>query len=83
MPRHCPGSVVLYFIVKDVINYGDFCMTQPTNNGYTRCNNCSEVYEVSKHTCPRCGAKNPAYTVNENTEEIISENLGMVFNIID
>ena len=56
---------------------------QPVNNGYTRCSECAEVYEVSKKSCPKCGKSNPASTVHESTEEIISESLGMVFNIID
>lgn len=61
---------------------------QPINNGYTRCNECSEVYLNSMKSCPKCGKLNPAYSVNEenlssNTSTFIAENANMVFNIID
>ena len=39
--------------------------TQPTNNGYTRCSECAEVYSASMKSCPKCGKQNPAYSVNE------------------
>ena len=60
---------------------------QPTNNGYTRCSECAEVYSASMKSCPKCGKLNPAYSVNEDNlssgGEFLAENLGLVFNIID
>ena len=62
--------------------------TQPTNNGYTRCSECAEVYSTTMKSCPKCGKQNPAYSVNEDNlssraDEFLAENLGLVFNIID
>lgn len=61
---------------------------QPINNGYTRCDECAEVYSASMKSCPKCGKLNPAYSVNEDNlssenNEFLAENLGLVFNIID
>ena len=62
--------------------------TQPTNNGYTRCSECAEVYSASMKSCPKCGKQNPAYSVNEDnlssgTDDFLAENFGLIFNIID
>ena len=62
--------------------------TQLTNNGYTRCSECAEVYSTTMKSCPKCGKQNPAYSVNEDNlssgaNEFLAENLGLVFNIID
>lgn len=61
---------------------------QPINNGYTRCNKCSEVYQNAMKTCPKCGTKNPAHFLNEDElssdmSVLIAEHANMVFNIID
>lgn len=61
---------------------------QPINNGYTRCNECAEVYANSMKSCPKCGKPNPAYSVNEDNlssdvSTFIAENANLVFNIID
>nr|DAT66140.1 MAG TPA: DNA-directed RNA polymerase [Caudoviricetes sp.] len=61
---------------------------QATNNGYTRCSECAEVYDVSMKSCPKCGKANPAYSVSENKlsqdyDGLLDESLGLVFNIID
>ena len=61
-------------------------MVQATNNGYTRCPECSEVYSNSLKSCPKCGKLNSNYSVNEGSSlegELLTENLGLVFNIID
>ncbi len=62
-------------------------MVQPTNNGYTRCPECSEVYSNSMKSCPKCGKLNSNYSVNEENslsgDNFLAENLGLVFNIID
>lgn len=51
-----------------------------TNNGYTRCRECSEVYECTKKSCPKCGTANNNSQLNENKSDFISE---AVFNVID
>lgn len=59
---------------------------QATNNGYTRCSECSEVYSSELPECPKCGKKNPSHVIDENSRihgNFIAENMGMVFNIID
>jgi RNA polymerase subunit RPABC4/transcription elongation factor Spt4 len=50
-------------------------------NGYTRCHNCSEVYDVDKDSCPNCGTPNTTKVVNEGS--MISESVEPVFNIND
>lgn len=58
---------------------------QASNNGYTRCSECSEVYSSDLDKCPKCGKKNPASTLDESRihGDFIAEHMGMVFNIID
>jgi rRNA maturation endonuclease Nob1 len=50
-------------------------------NGYTRCNECSEVYDIDKANCPNCGAPNTSKIVNEDA--MINESCEPVFNIND
>lgn len=61
-------------------------MTNASNNGYTRCNNCSTVYESTSQSCPKCGAKNtstsPTRTV-VHEGKFITESYEPVFNILD
>lgn len=58
---------------------------QASNNGYTRCSECSEVYSSDMESCPKCGKKNPSKVIDESSiqGEFIAETMGMVFNIID
>lgn len=52
-----------------------------TNNGYTRCRECSHVYESTQKSCPKCGTKNEPVMLNEG---ILDENYNEpVFNVLD
>lgn len=55
-------------------------MKNATNNGYTRCRNCSEVYESTKQSCPKCGTPTKSSQLNEDVEDVINE---AVFNLLD
>jgi uncharacterized OB-fold protein len=54
-----------------------------TNNGYTRCSECSHVYDSTQKSCPKCGTKNVRIPVELN-EGILNESYSEpVFNLLD
>lgn len=61
-------------------------MTNASNNGYTRCRECSTVYESTIQSCPKCGATNnctaPTRTV-VHEGQYITESYEPVFNLLD